>query len=155
MADKETLKGKQSAGEWQIELTGSRLIGKSKRRRSLASCEIIALGEPVLNGKRVNSKGEEFPLFRTVLDHAFDDQAASKDRHLANMALIAQAGTVANRTGYWPLEMERRDEVLTRAMAELMAVILTEPISETVKFKKMAAIVQGCSDELRGISHGG
>ena len=73
----------------------------------------------------------------------------------ADAALIAQAGTVANRTGYWPLEMERRDEVLTRAMAELMAVVLTEPISETVKFKKMAAIAQGCSDELRGISHGG
>ncbi len=73
----------------------------------------------------------------------------------ADAALIAQAGTVANRTGYWPLEMERRDEVLTRAMADLMAVVLTEPISETVKFKKMAAIVQGCSDELRGISHGG
>lgn len=53
------------------------------------------------------------------------------------------------------MDLEHRDEVLTRAMAELMAVVLTEPISETVKFKKMAEIVQGCSDELRGISHGG
>lgn len=155
MANKESMKGKQSAGEWRLDVTGSRLIGKSKRRRCLADCEIFALGEPVLNGKMVNSQGEEFPLFRTVLTHAFDDQAPSKDRHLANMTLIAEAGTVANRTGYWPLEMERRDEVLTRAMAELMSVILTEPISETVKFKKMAAIVQGCSDELSGISHGG
>lgn len=123
----EKLKGKQSRGEWSYDPAHKNGFSVWSSFGGDTSC---------------------------VVDDADEHGNYGGVHREADAALIAQAGTVANRTGYWPLEMERRDEILTRAMSELMAVVLTEPISETVKLKKMAEIVQGCSDELRGISHG-
>lgn len=100
--EREELKGKQSNGDWitrHADAYDSAVDVQDPRGMSVAYCSISA----------------QFGVTRDVID---------MDAMRANATLIAEAGTVANRTGMWPLDMEQR----IKALEEFVSRVAYDPI---------------------------
>lgn len=108
--EREELKGRQTPGKWE--------------ERGGFIAPLDSDGDPiVIAGMLRHRKGRGAVNDAPFAGYQDGYTYATAEQSKANAALIAEAGTVANRTGMWPADMEERIKKLEEASNRVMEAV--------------------------------